>query len=83
MMGPRRTIAKTGRHRRRRPSARMGVGPVRGTTDLPVDGAEAPARAAEGSGSSAPPYAAIAGAVAAAALAMAAGGWYARRRWLR
>ena len=31
---------------------------------------------------SSPPYAAIAGAAAAAALALTAGGWYARRRWL-
>ena len=34
-------------------------------------------------GSSSLLYAALAGAVAAGALAIAAGGWYARRRWLR
>ena len=56
------------------------VGPVGGMTELLVDGADSPARAAEGSGSSGPPYAAIAGAAAATALALTAGGWYARRR---
>ena len=35
------------------------------------------------SASSGPPYAALAGGLAAAALALTAGGWYARRRWLR
>jgi hypothetical protein len=35
------------------------------------------------SGSSSPPYAAIARGLAAAALAITAGGWYARRRLLR
>jgi len=34
------------------------------------------------SGSSGPPYAALAGGLAAAAVALTAGAWYARRRWL-
>jgi hypothetical protein len=57
-------------------------GPVGGTTELLVGGPDSPGTPAEGSGSSSPPYAAIAGAVA-AAVALAAGGWYARRRWMR
>jgi len=44
------------------------------------EGSIAPAR---GSGSAAPPYGAIAGGAAVAAVAIAAGGWYATRRWLR
>ncbi len=56
-------------------------GPVGGILELLVDGSDSPASAAEGSGSSALPYAAIAG--AAAAVALVAGTWYARRRWLR
>lgn len=56
--------------------------PVGGVVELLVDGSESPARAAEAAGSSGPPYALLAGATA-AALALAAGGWYARRRWLR
>ena len=46
-----------------------------------VDSSGSPAGPAAGSGSSALPYAALAGAVAAGALALAAGGWYARRRF--
>ena len=42
--------------------------------------AEAPDAAGSGDGSSSPPYAALAGA-AAGVVALAAGGWYARRRW--
>jgi hypothetical protein len=57
--------------------------PPGGTTELLVEGSDAPGSAADGSGPSAPLYAAIAGAAAAAAFAIAAGGWYARRRWLR
>lgn len=45
-------------------------------------GADAPASAGGGS-SPFLPYAAIAGGIAAAALAVTAGGWYTRRRWLR
>jgi len=41
------------------------------------------APAAQQPGSADPPYAALAGAAAAGALALAAGAWYARRRWLR
>jgi hypothetical protein len=40
------------------------------------------APAAQRPGSATPPYAALAGAAAAGALALAAGAWYARRRWL-
>jgi len=49
----------------------------------PVGGiAELPDVAGSASGSSSPPYAALAGA-AAGVVALAAGAWYARRRWLR
>jgi hypothetical protein len=58
------------------------VTPVGGTTELFIDGSVSPASSATGSGSSAPLYAALAG-VAAAVAMMGAGGWYARRRWLR
>ena len=56
--------------------------PVGGIAEVLVDGSDSPASPADGSGSSAPPYAAIAGGLA-AVVAVAAGGWYARRRWLR
>ena len=46
--------------------------PVGGLAELP-----------EISGSSGPPYAALAGGLAAAVLALTAGAWYARRRWVR
>lgn len=59
----------------------LQVRPVGGTTQLLV-GSDSPASAGEASGSSAPPYTAIAGA-AAAALALTAGAWYARRRRMR
>lgn len=62
------------------PPGPPGIG---GTTELLVDGADGPQSAAEGSGSSAPLYAAIVGAAAALVAVMAAGGWYARRRLLR
>jgi len=56
---------------------------VGGMVEMQVDGSEAPASATEGSRSSGPPYAAIAGGLAAVALlALTAGGWYARRRRL-
>jgi hypothetical protein len=57
-----------------------GVG---GMVELFVDGSGSPPSAAQGSGSSAPLYGAIAGAAAAAAVALAASGWYASRRWVR
>ena len=41
------------------------------------------APAASGSGSPEVPYAAVAGGIAAAVLAVAVGGWYARRLWMR
>ena len=53
---------------------------VGGTAGL-LDGSQAPSSPGDGSGPWVP-YVAIAGG-AAAALALAAGGWYARRRWLR
>jgi hypothetical protein len=52
--------------------------PVGGVTELRAGGPDAPASAAEGSGSSAP-LAALAGGLAAAALALAAAAWYARK----
>lgn len=54
--------------------------PVGGIAELPSVAGIAPA--SEGS-SSARDYAALAAAAAAGAFALAAGGWYARRRWLR
>ncbi len=48
--------------------------------ELPSDPTDSLQRQADASGSSAPPYVALAGS---GALALAAGGWYARRRWLR
>jgi hypothetical protein len=56
--------------------------PVGGTVELVVDRSGSPASPAGASGPFVP-YAALAGVAAAAALAIAAGGWYARRRWLR
>ena len=53
---------------------------VGGIAEALVDGGEASAPTAGGSGSSAGLYAAIAGGVAGAAVAIGAGGWYARRR---
>jgi hypothetical protein len=55
---------------------KMSVG---GIAELPQV-ARAPARA---SASSDRPYAALAGGLAAGVLALGAGGWYARRRWLK
>jgi len=57
--------------------------PVGGIVELPVGQPNSPASAAEGSRSSAPPYTAVAGGLAAAALAVAAGAWYAKRRFSR
>lgn len=56
---------------------------VGGILEPRVEGADSAASVTETAGSSAPPYAAIAGAAAAAAVAVTAGAWYARRRWLR
>ncbi len=58
----------------------VGVG---GIAEVLVGGGGAPARTGAGSGASSLLYVALAGAVAAGALAIAAAGWYARRRWLR
>ena len=55
---------------------------VGGIAELP-DVDTLPQEAAEPGGGSAPLYAAIAGGLGAAVLAIAAGGWYERRRWLR
>jgi len=52
---------------------------VGGWAELP-EAAKAPASE---SGSSAPPYALLAGGLAAAVLALTASAWYARRRWFR
>ncbi|MDP2950391.1 MAG: DUF11 domain-containing protein [Chloroflexota bacterium] len=64
--------------------AAPGVG---GVTELLVGDTDSPVPAADGSGPSAGAVAAIAVAAiagsVAAAFALAAGGWYARRRWLR
>jgi len=49
--------------------------PVGGTAELPA--------VAEGSRSRSAVYIALAGAIAAGLLALTAGGWYAKRRWLR
>jgi len=53
---------------------------IGGIVEMPVSSWDSPASTVDAPGSSAPPYAAIAGAAAAAALALTAGGWYARRR---
>ena len=55
---------------------------VGGITELHVDGAEPSARPADSSNSAGALYAAVASA-AATALALTAGAWYTRRRWLR
>jgi len=57
------------------------TGGVGGTTEL-RSASDSPQREASGSGPSSLPYAALVGG-AAAALAIAAGAWYARRRWVR
>ena len=56
--------------------------PVGGTTELLVDDSDAPASAGDGSGSDGDYFVPIAAAAAGGALVLAAGGWYARRRWL-
>ncbi len=79
------TLAVVGDLLRLPGSAEVGVAyelppDIGGILELAVDGSDAPHSAAAGSGSSAPPYAAFAGAATAAALALVTGGWYARRR---
>lgn len=55
-----------------------------GGIEVPFDDSDlAAGQSASSAGSSAPPYAALAGAVAAAVALVTAGAWYARRRWLR
>jgi hypothetical protein len=58
------------------------VGGIAELPDLAGTSAEEAVASPEGSGWSAGDYAALAGGLAAAALAIAAGAWYARRRWL-
>jgi hypothetical protein len=60
------------------PTPRPGVG---GVQEMP-DAAGGAAATSTGSSGSSLPYAAIAGAGMAVVLAVGAGGWYARRRWL-
>ena len=60
--------------------------PVGGIAELPALAGPSAGQSgapAEGSGWSGSGYAALAGGLAAAAIVIAAGGWYARRRWLR
>ena len=59
------------------------VGGVAELPPLAATSAEERTAIAEGSGSSAAPYAALAACVAGAVAAIGAGAWYARRRWLR
>jgi len=54
---------------------------VGGTVELAAGASDSSLRPAHGSGPSAP-YGALAGGAAAAVLALTAGAWYARRRWL-
>jgi len=54
---------------------------VGGTTELLTDGSAGPGSDGGGSGSSEVSYAALAGGMAAGVLALAAGGWYVRRRF--
>jgi hypothetical protein len=62
------------------PTRPPGVG---GTVKLPPGAVAAESGApADGSGSAVGSYAALAGGIAAAVVALTAGGWYARRRWL-
>ncbi len=70
-------ITHTGPHPNLDPASVPAVG---GIAEVLVGGGEAPASTADGSGSSSLLYAALAGAVGAGALAIAAAGWYARRR---
>lgn len=56
---------------------------VGGIVELRADGTDPSALAAESSAGSAADYAAIAGGIGAGVLALAAGGWYTRRRWMR
>jgi len=57
--------------------------PVGGTVELLTGDPAGPGSVGGGSGEPEVPYAALAGGMAAGVLALAAGGWYARRRWMR
>ena len=57
-----------------------GIAELPDTASTPAEKAGAPA---EGSGWSAPAYAVLGGGLAAAVVALTAGAWYARRRWVR
>jgi hypothetical protein len=56
--------------------------PVGGIAE-PPDVAQAPAGESASSDASSPPYGALVGGLVGAAVALGAGAWYARRRWLR
>ena len=60
-----------------------GVGGIAEFPDIAGASAEEAAAPAEGSGWSSASYAALAAGLAAAAVALSAGAWYARRRWLK
>ncbi len=57
--------------------------PVGGIAEFAVDGSAQPASPGGGSGLSARLYAAVVSGAVAVVMALGAGGWYARRRWLR
>ena len=61
----------------------LGPGGVGGIAEFFVDGCDTPASAAQGPGSSSPPYAALTAGLAVALAALTAGAWYARRRFSR
>jgi hypothetical protein len=67
------------------PAMKTVTGPkVGGVAELPASaGGDEVAASTGGSGWSSANYAALAGGLAAAAVVIGAGGWYARRRWLR
>jgi hypothetical protein len=61
----------------------LGVGGIAELPPLAGTSAEEAGAPAEGSGWSSASYAALAAGLAAAAVALSAGAWYARRRWIR
>jgi hypothetical protein len=65
------------------PAAKEAVGGIAELPPLAGSSAEEAGATAGGSGWSSGGYAALAGGLAAAAVVIGAGGWYARRRWLR